>query len=82
MSVAVVSHPSTITPPNAGPEPLLTSKQAAELLHIHPKTLERKARLKEVPGHFKFNRWYFLASELDDWLRSDVDSGSQFVCVN
>ena len=29
-------------------EPLLTSQQAAELMHIHPKTLERMARSGRV----------------------------------
>jgi len=32
-------------------EPLLDSREAAALLRMHHKTLERKARGGEVPGH-------------------------------
>ncbi len=55
-------------------EPLLDSRDAAELLHIHHKTLERKAREGEIPGYKIAGRWYFRASELDGWLRSQLQS--------
>lgn len=54
----------------------LDSRTAAEMLGCHPKTLERKARRGEVPGHFKLNRWYFVIAELDAWLKGDVRSAS------
>lgn len=65
-----------------GFEPLLDSKEAAALLHVHHKTLERKARQGVIPGHRRFNRWYFRASELDCWIRSEVDSPGQSARVN
>ncbi|PWT91836.1 MAG: hypothetical protein C5B55_07420 [Blastocatellia bacterium] len=63
-------------------EPLLDSREAAAMLHIHHKTLERKARGGEISGYQIAGRWYFRASELDDWLRSRVNSLSQSRRVN
>lgn len=51
-------------------EPTLTSDQAAQLLKIHPKTLQRMARKGQVPAHRIGDLWRFRASELDSWLRS------------
>ncbi len=70
------------TPAADGSEPFLDSRQAARLFGKHHKTLERHARLGTVPGYKKFGQWYFLKSELDAWLRSQVKSGSQSVRVN
>jgi excisionase family DNA binding protein len=61
-------------------EPLLTSSEAATLLRIHPKTLERMARhhrsgeKKGIPGYFYAGRWFFRRSDLDGWLRTAVQS--------
>jgi len=64
-------------------EPLLDSREAAALLHIHHKTLERKARLAEVPAYQIGGRWFFRASELDVWLRSQLKSApANLVRVN
>jgi excisionase family DNA binding protein len=63
-------------------EPLLDSRDAAVLLHMHHKTLERKARGGEIPGYQIAGRWYFRASELDRWLRSQLNSASQSVRMN
>ena len=63
-------------------EPLLDSREAAGLLRIHYKTLERKARMGEIPGYRMFNRWYFRSSELDCWLRTEVKSSCQSVREN
>lgn len=46
-------------------EPLLDSREAAALLKIHHKTLERKARAGEVPAYRIAGKWRFRASELD-----------------
>jgi excisionase family DNA binding protein len=70
------------TQPNVGSsptqlfEPLLDSREAAALLHIHHKTLERKARSGEIPAYQIAGRRYFRASELDAWLRSQLKSAS------
>jgi excisionase family DNA binding protein len=57
-------------------EPLLNSREAAALLHMHHKTLERKARSGEIPGYQIAGRWYFRATELDAWLRTQLKSAS------
>ena len=49
-------------------EPLLDSEDAAQLLRIHPKTLQRMARKGEVPAMQIGKLWRFRASALNDWL--------------
>ncbi len=63
-------------------ESLLNSREAASLLRVHHKTLERKARMGEIPGYYILGRWYFRASELDGWIKSRQNTSSQFVRVN
>jgi hypothetical protein len=62
--------------PNPDWEPLETCREAASLLRIHQKTLERQARLyrksggrKGIRGYFYVHRWFFRRSDLDGWLR-------------
>jgi excisionase family DNA binding protein len=55
-------------------EPTLNSQQAAALLQIHPKTLQKMARQGRVPAHQIGDLWRFRASELDEWLRDGVSS--------
>ena len=56
----------------AGIERPLTCEEAAELVRVHPKTVRRMARSGELPGHFRFGRWFFYASELDCWMRTEL----------
>ncbi len=49
-------------------EPLLDSDEAASLLKIHPKTLQRMARNHGIGGIQVGKLWRFRASELDRWL--------------
>jgi excisionase family DNA binding protein len=53
-------------------EPLVDSHQAAALLGIHPKTLQKMARAGTVPCHRIGDLWRFRASELDRWLHTGV----------
>jgi excisionase family DNA binding protein len=56
-------------------EPLLGSEEAAKLLgNIHVKTLQRYARQGSLPGYRIGGHWFFRASELDSWLRSQLNS--------
>lgn len=55
-------------------EPLLDSTTAAKLLQIHPKTLQKLARIGRVPAHNVCGLWRFRASELDDWLTTAISS--------
>ena len=50
-------------------EPLLDSDEAAALLKIHPKTLQRMARRGEIPGIQIGKLWRFRASELARWVQ-------------
>jgi excisionase family DNA binding protein len=49
-------------------EPLLNSEQAAELLQIHHKTLQKFARRGEVHGSHVGKQWRFRVSDLNAWL--------------
>ncbi len=49
-------------------EPLLDSGQAAGLLRVHPKTLQKMARRGEIHGTHIGKLWRFRASDLNDWL--------------
>jgi len=49
-------------------EPVLDSEEAAALLHIHPKTLQRLARNGQIPGFRIGKLWGFRASVLNQWL--------------
>jgi excisionase family DNA binding protein len=49
-------------------EPLLDSNQAARLLRIHPKTLQKMARRGEIHGTHVGKLWRFRASDLNDWI--------------
>lgn len=55
-------------------EPVLDSEEAAELLHIHPKTLQRLARNGDIPGFRIGKLWAFRASALNEWLESKASS--------
>jgi excisionase family DNA binding protein len=49
-------------------EPLLDSDEAAALLKIHPKTLQRLARNSDICGVHVGKLWRFRVSALNDWL--------------
>ena len=53
-------------------EPLLDSEEAATLLKIHPKTLQRMARNGQVRAVQIGKLWRFRASDLDDWLNAKM----------
>jgi excisionase family DNA binding protein len=48
-------------------EPFLNSEQAAALVRVHPKTLQRLARNGRVIGYRVGKLWRFRASDLDGW---------------
>jgi len=53
-------------------EPLLDSDEAAQLLKIHPKTLQRMARRGEIPGVQIGKLWRFRRSELNGWMEGII----------
>jgi excisionase family DNA binding protein len=60
-------------------EPLLTASEAAALLKIHPKTLQKLARQGRIPAKRIGDLWRFRASELDQWVRTGICSKSPLV---
>jgi excisionase family DNA binding protein len=56
-------------------EPFLDCTAAAAILGgVHPKTVERWAREGRIPAYRYFRHWKFRASELELWMRSQVNS--------
>jgi excisionase family DNA binding protein len=53
---------------SSGFEPLLDSEEAAALLKIHPKTLQKLARTGKVDAIQIGKLWRFRASALNRWL--------------
>ena len=60
-----------------GIETLLTTKEASQVLKIHPKVLERMAKRVEVPALKVGKFWRYRATTLDAWINSRLQSGSQ-----
>ena len=56
-------------------EPLLGSDEAAQLLKIHPKTLQRMARQRQIPGIQIGKLWRFRRSELNAWIEKIIARG-------
>jgi excisionase family DNA binding protein len=53
-------------------EPLLNSYQAAQVLDIHHKTLQKLARCGEIHGSHVGRMWRFRASDLNaSWIDSN-----------
>jgi excisionase family DNA binding protein len=53
---------------SSGFEELLSLREAASLLGMHWKTLERRAQSGKVPAFRVFGRWRFRASVLNHWV--------------
>ena len=56
-------------------EPLLDSVEAAALLRIHPKTLQKMARRGVIHGRHIGKCWRFRVSDLNEWLLSQENAG-------
>ena len=76
------TQPGRIIPaesPHEVREAPVSPQEAARFLHMHTKTVLRKAREGTLPAHpvgRDRKRWHFYLSELDDWLRSQLISTS------
>lgn len=71
-----VLAPMPFQPADADPsfERLLDSEEAASLLKIHPKTLQKMARNGEIVGVQIGKLWRFRASVLNAWLQQKMAS--------
>jgi excisionase family DNA binding protein len=71
-----IRKPASSAPAAVSPtfERLLDSDEAAALLKIHPKTLQRMARQGDVAAVHIGKLWRFRASALDRWLNEKLAS--------
>jgi excisionase family DNA binding protein len=58
-------------------EQLLDDTEASALLGLHPKTLQKLARVGQVPAYRVGRFWRYRASDLEMWLRSGANSDRQ-----
>ena len=55
----------------------LDLKQAAELVKLHPVTLQARAKSGEIPVAKPGKCWVFIEADLLDWLRSHYNQPRQ-----
>ena len=55
-------------------ERLLDSHEAAALLKVHPRTLQRLAQRGEIAGIQVGKLWRFRASSIDTWIQERLAS--------
>ena len=60
-------------------EPLINADEVAQLLGLHPKTVQQMARKGALPAIRVGKFWRFRKSEIDHSLRSGVDS-ARYAC--
>ena len=63
--------------PSTGCDPIWDSETAAGYLQIHPRTLTRMARNREIPGFQIGTHWRFRQSDLVEWMHLKVSSHSK-----
>lgn len=56
------------------PERLLDSDQAAAIMNVHPKTLQKLARKGIVRGIHVGKLWRFRASTIEEWIQQQLAS--------
>ncbi len=55
---------------------ILTAKQVAEYLHIHPLTVHRYAREGRIPAFKIGTDWRFHKKYIEKWIRQKVSTNS------
>jgi excisionase family DNA binding protein len=78
----VPSPSSEMTPPpkrtssrySSPPEPLIDSEEAAAIIGIHPKTLQKMARRGQIRGVHVGKLWRFRASTIEEWIARELAS--------
>jgi excisionase family DNA binding protein len=56
------------------PEPLIDTEEAAAIIGIHPKTLQKMARRGQIRGVHVGKLWRFRASTIDEWIARELAS--------
>jgi len=60
--------------PGTRPERLLDSDEAASIMKVHPKTLQKLARKGVVRGIHVGKLWRFRASTIEEWIQRQLAS--------
>jgi len=73
MKMQAVSHGKSLRPPKRPPtseipERLIDSEEAAAIIGIHPKTLQRYARRGLIRGVHVGKLWRFRGSTIEEWI--------------
>jgi excisionase family DNA binding protein len=58
----------------SAPEPLIDSEEAAAIIGIHPKTLQKMARRGQIRGVHVGKLWRFRASVIEEWISRELAS--------
>ena len=58
----------------AGPARLIDSEEAAAIIGIHPKTLQKMARRGQIRGVHVGKLWRFRASIIEEWIERELAS--------
>ena len=58
----------------ATPERLIDSEEAAAIIGIHPKTLQKMARRGQIRGLHVGKLWRFRASTIEEWIARELAS--------
>jgi excisionase family DNA binding protein len=77
LSFPATSGERTLSGAPYGIELLLTTKEASQVLKIHPKVLERMAKRGEVPALKVGKFWRYRATALDAWINSRLQFNRQ-----
>lgn len=56
------------------PERLIDSEEAAAIIGIHPKTLQKMARRGQIRGVHVGKLWRFRASTIEEWISRELAS--------
>jgi len=68
------AHPNSAPTSRSVFEPLMDLQEAALVLGMHWKTLEIKARQRQIPAFKVGKRWRFRLSSLNSWLEDGINS--------
>lgn len=71
-TMAHLSHKKPLASEKHVPEPLLDSEEAAAIIKIHPKTLQRLARTGEIRAVQVGRLWRFRGSEIEGWIQQKL----------
>jgi excisionase family DNA binding protein len=54
------------------PPKILTVREVSEYLRVHPATIYRLLRLKQIPGFLVGSDWRFDLNAIDRWSRGET----------